>query len=115
MNSLEEIRQYLKNFAKKRDWEQFHSPKNLSIALSVEASELLENFTWIDTKHIDELTDEKRAAIADEIADVQMYLVLLADRLGVNILQAVTTKAEKNEIKYPAEQVKGSAKKYTEY
>lgn len=115
MKDLEEIRQRVASFAKERDWDQFHSPKNLAMALSVEAAELMEHFQWLSEAQSRELDDDTLAAVADEIADVQVYLVRIADSLGVDILSTVKTKMEKNAQKYPAEKVRGSAKKYNAY
>ncbi|MEH6450316.1 MAG: nucleotide pyrophosphohydrolase [Oleispira sp.] len=115
MQDLNQLQAYLRQFAKDRDWDQFHSPKNLSMALSVEVSELLENFQWLTEEQSYTLDQQQRAAVADEIADVQMYLARLADKLDINIGEAIEQKINKNEAKYPAELVKGSSKKYTEY
>lgn len=115
MSELEHIKQKLRSFAQERDWDQFHSPKNLAMALSVEAAELLECFQWLTEAESQEVSGEKLAAIADEIADVQLYLIRLADKLGVDIVEAATQKITRNEAKYPADTVRGSAKKYTEY
>ena len=109
------MRDYLRQFAKERDWEQFHSPKNLVMALTVEAAELLEHFQWLTEEHSQNLAPDQLAAVAEEIADVQLYLVRLADRLGIDILQAVSAKTLKNEARYPADKVRGSARKYTDY
>lgn len=115
MKNLEAIRQCVAKFAQERDWEQFHSPKNLAMALSVEVAELLEHFQWLSEAQSRELDEATRAAVADEIADVQVYLVRIADSLGVDILAAVAAKMEKNAQKYPADKVRGSAKKYNAY
>jgi NTP pyrophosphatase (non-canonical NTP hydrolase) len=115
MQDLNQLQAYLRQFAKDRDWDQFHSPKNLSMALSVEVSELLENFQWLTEEQSYILDQQQRAAVVDEIADVQMYLARLADKLDINIGVAIEQKINKNEAKYPAELVKGSSKKYTEY
>ena len=115
MQDLNQLQAYLRQFAKDRDWDQFHSPKNLSMALSVEVSELLENFQWLTEEQSYTLDQQQRAAVVDEIADVQMYLARLADKLDINIGEAIEQKIVKNEAKYPAELVKGSSKKYTEY
>lgn len=115
MQDLNQLQAYLRQFAKDRDWDQFHSPKNLSMALSVEVSELLENFQWLTEEQSYTLDQQQRAAVIDEIADVQMYLARLADKLDINIGEAIEQKINKNEDKYPAELVKGSSKKYTEY
>jgi dCTP diphosphatase len=115
MQDLNQLQAYLRQFAKDREWDQFHSPKNLSMALSVEVSELVENFQWLTEEQSYKLDEQQRAAVADEIADVQMYLARLADKLDINIGEAIEQKIVKNEAKYPAELVKGSSKKYTEY
>jgi NTP pyrophosphatase (non-canonical NTP hydrolase) len=115
MQDFNQLQAYLRQFAKERDWDQFHSPKNLSMALSVEVSELLENFQWLTEEQSYALDQQQRAAVVDEIADVQMYLARLADKLDINIGEAIEQKINKNEAKYPAELVKGSSKKYTEY
>lgn len=115
MDALESLKIKLQEFADERDWDQFHSPKNLSMALSVEASELVECFQWLTEVQSQNLSPEQRQAVIDEMADVQVYLLRLATKLDVNLLDAVEQKMVKNAEKYPAEQVKGSAKKYTEY
>lgn len=115
MQDLEKVRQRLRDFAKVRDWDQFHSPKNLSMALSVEASELVECFQWLTEEQSRSLTPKQLAAVTDEIADVQLYLIRLADKVGVDIGAAIEQKITKNEAKYPVDKVKGSSKKYTEY
>jgi NTP pyrophosphatase (non-canonical NTP hydrolase) len=115
MQDLNNLQAYLRQFAKDRDWDQFHSPKNLSMALSVEVSELLENFQWLTEEQSHTLDPQQRAAVADEIADVQMYLARLADKLDINIGEAIEQKIVKNEAKYPADKVKGSSKKYNQY
>jgi dCTP diphosphatase len=109
------MRGYLRQFAKERDWEQFHSPKNVVMALAVETAELLEHFQWLSADQSQSLTPDQLTAVAEEIADVQLYLVRLADRLGIDILQAVSAKTLKNEARYPADKVRGSARKYTDY
>ncbi len=115
MKTLDDIRQRAAHFASERDWQQFHTPKNLAMALSVEVAELLEHFQWLSAAQSSELDAQTRQAVAHEIADVQLYLVRLADELDIDIIQAVEHKAELNEKKYPVAKVKGSAKKYTEY
>lgn len=115
MSDFKQLKLYLRDFAEQRDWTQFHSPKNLAMALSVEVAELLEHFQWLTEEQSLQLTDEQRQPVAEEIADVQLYLIRLADRLNIDISTAVTDKTAKNEAKYPVEKVKGSAKKYSEY
>ena len=109
------IQQELEKFARERDWNQFHSPKNLATALSVEASELLEHFQWLTAEQSEQLDQATLEAISSEIADVQIYLLRLADKLGIDIESAVEAKMQENRQKYPADRVRGSAAKYTEY
>jgi NTP pyrophosphatase (non-canonical NTP hydrolase) len=111
MGELEKLRQRLRAFAAARDWEQFHSPKNLASALIVEAAELLEHFQWLTEQQSRSLPPERLRAVEEEIADVLLYLVRLADRLGVDLMQAAERKIALNEKKYPAEEVRGSAEK----
>lgn len=115
MKDLKELKDYMRKFSDARDWVQFHSPKNLSMALSVEASEIVECFQWLTEEQSYSLNQEQKDAVMDEIADVQLYLVRLADQLGVDIGVAVSNKIQKNETKYPTEKVKGSSKKYSDY
>ncbi len=115
MESLEDLKQQLRKFASDRDWDQFHSPKNIAMALSVEVAELLEHFQWLTEDESKNLDAAKLAEVADEIADVQNYLVRLADKLDIDILAAAKIKYAKNEAKYPADLVRGSSKKYSEY
>ena len=112
MNAL---RDALRKFVAERDWDQFHSPKNLSMALSIEASELMEHFQWLTEEQSRKLPPEKLAQVRDEMADVLVYLVRLADKLDVDLLQAAKQKIEKNALKYPADKVRGSMKKYSDY
>ena len=105
----------LRDFVQERDWVKFHSPKNLTMALSVEAAELMEHFQWLEESESRELPPEKRAAVQDEMADVLIYLVRLADELGVDLLDAAVQKMARNEDRYPADKVRGSAKKASEY
>jgi NTP pyrophosphatase (non-canonical NTP hydrolase) len=115
VTDLDEIKKKLRLFALARDWDQFHSPKNLSMALAVEASELLERFQWLSEEQSNNLTVEQLHAVEEEMADVFLYLLRLADKLNINLVRAADDKISKNELKYPAEKVKGSSKKYTEY
>lgn len=112
--SLEQLRAAVRAFAAERDWDQFHSPKNLAMALSVEAAELLEHFQWLSEAASRELGSEQRSEAATEMADVLIYLVRLADKLDVDLLQAAHAKMALNARKYPADQVRGSARKYQE-
>ncbi|MDR5762160.1 nucleotide pyrophosphohydrolase [Caballeronia sp. LZ035] len=112
---LAEMRDLLREFVGERDWSRFHSPKNLAAALSVEASELLEPFTWLASGDQSELDEAKLRAIRHEMADVLAYLVMLADALDVDLYRALIEKMALNRAKYPAERVKGDARKYTDY
>jgi NTP pyrophosphatase (non-canonical NTP hydrolase) len=98
-------------FARAREWEKFHSPKNLATALSVEAAELLEHFQWLTETESRHLDPDTISEIAEEAADVQIYLLMLAEKLGVDLGLAVEAKIEKNRARYPADEVRGSAKK----
>jgi dCTP diphosphatase len=112
---LEKLRMELRRFAKARAWEKYHSPKNLSMALAVEASELLERFQWLTEEQSRSLSAKDLRAIEEEIADVQIYLVRLADKIGVDVGNAVKRKMRMNRSRYPARLVRGSARKYTHY
>lgn len=109
------LRDEIRRFVDERDWNQFHTPKNLSMALSVEAAELLEHFQWLKAGSGDELNAEKLAQIRHEMADVLTYLIRLADKLDVDLEQAVYEKMKLNRAKYPADKVRGDARKYSEY
>lgn len=113
--TLDDLTLALRAFAEERDWEQFHSPKNLAMALAGEVGELLEHFQWQTQGESAELSPDDRPEVEDEMADVLLYLVRLADKLDVDLLAAAERKLAKNAVKYPAEVVRGSAKKYTEY
>lgn len=109
------LRDKLRTFAEVRDWDQFHSPKNLSMALMVEAAELMEHFQWLSELQSGNLAAEDKDAVAEELADILLYLVRLADKLEVDLPEAALRKLVKNEAKYPVEKVRGSAKKYSDY
>ncbi|MBD3670107.1 MAG: nucleotide pyrophosphohydrolase [Gammaproteobacteria bacterium] len=112
---INDLKLRLRQFAREREWEQFHAPKNLSMALSVEASELLEHFQWLSEQQSCELPADKLSEVSHEMADVFIYLIRLADTLDVDILKAVEEKIVLNASKYPADKVRGSSKKYNEY
>lgn len=109
------LRDKMRAFAEARDWDQFHSPKNLSMALMVEVAELMEHFQWLSETQSGQLEPEAKAAVAEELADVLLYLVRLSDKLGVDLRTAALHKLDKNALKYPAELVRGSAQKYSDY
>ncbi len=111
MNDIEQLRERLRAFARARDWEQFHSPKNLSMALIVEAAELVEHFQWLTEPQSTQLDPKTFQAVEEEVADVFIYLVRLSDLLGIDLLDAAKRKIALNEKKYPADEVRGSAEK----
>ncbi len=115
MTDIEKLQKRLQAFADARDWNQFHSPKNLSMALVVEAAELAEHFQWLTQEESAQLPAERLEKVGEELADIFVYLVRLADRLGIDLPAAVDRKIELNEKKYPADRVRGSARKYDEY
>ncbi len=106
---LEVLREAVRRFARERDWEQFHSPKNLSMGLAVEAAELMEYFLWLDAAESRRIGQDpaRLAAVADEIADVTCYVLNLCNVLGIDLSQAVMAKIAKNAVKYPADKVRG--------
>ncbi len=108
---MEDLIQKIIEFRDQRNWKQYHNPKDLAISLSLEASELLENFQW---KSNEEALTERFEQIRDEIADVGIYLLLLADDLGIDLEQTILDKLQKNSEKYPVEKAYGSRLKYTE-
>ncbi|OGS98420.1 MAG: nucleotide pyrophosphohydrolase [Gallionellales bacterium RIFCSPLOWO2_12_FULL_59_22] len=114
-SDLSMLRDRLRAFAGARDWDQFHSPKNLSMALMVEAAELMEHFQWLTEAQSAGLPPEVKRAVGEELADILLYLVRLSDKLGIDLREAALHKLEKNAVKYPADLVRGSAKKYSEY
>jgi len=117
MNSkitLEVITQRIREFRDARDWAQFHNPKEMAIAISIEASELLEHFLWKTPEESLERVTNKSEEIEDEIADIAIYLFELADNLEINLIDAMDRKIRKNDAKYPAEKARGSHAKYTE-
>jgi dCTP diphosphatase len=113
--ALRALQLRLAAFAAARDWEQFHSPKNLAMALSVEVAELVEEFQWLSEPESRELDAERLERVRLELADVFIYLLRLADRLDVDLMRAADDKIALNERKYPAERVRGDARKYTDY
>ena len=111
MNKVEKVLAEILKFRKERDWEQFHNPKDLAISLSIEASELLENFQW---KNSQVALEENMENIKDELADVLIYSLMLAHDLDLNVSDIIHNKVQKNAKKYPVEKAIGTNKKYTE-
>lgn len=112
--SLVALRNGLRKFAIARDWQQFHTPKNLAMALSVEAAELLEHFQWLTAEQSQRLDARTRRAVADELADVLLYLTRLADVLEIDPLAAARRKLRLNAKKYPVAKARGNARKYND-
>jgi NTP pyrophosphatase (non-canonical NTP hydrolase) len=114
-DSLVELRQKIDAFVNERDWAQFHSPKNLAMAMIVEAAELVEHFQWDTITESYELSSEKRQEVSHELADTFVYLLRLAEVTGIDLIKAANEKIALNAIKYPVEKAKGSNAKYTVY
>lgn len=112
---IRELTEAQRAFARERDWEQFHTPRNLAAAMSVEAAEVLEHFQWLTDAQSTQLDPGRREAVARELADVLLYLVRLADVLGIDLVAAARAKMLLNASRYPADQVRGSSRKYDEY
>jgi NTP pyrophosphatase (non-canonical NTP hydrolase) len=114
MTDLDGLREQLRVFAEERDWAQFHSPKNLAMALAAEAGELLEIFQWLTEAQSRSLTPATQAQASDEIADVLLYLIRMSDELGIEPIEAARRKLIANAEKYPVAKARGSSRKYTE-
>ncbi|MBI5040462.1 MAG: nucleotide pyrophosphohydrolase [Gammaproteobacteria bacterium] len=114
-DSLEQLRVRLARFAAERDWDQFHSPKNLSMALIAEAAELVEHFQWLTESASQALAPAKLAEVRLELADILIYLIRIGDKLGVDLVAAANDKIALNETRYPAEKVRGDARRAEEY
>ncbi|WVN41784.1 nucleotide pyrophosphohydrolase [beta proteobacterium MWH-UniP1] len=112
--STANLQKALTNFVKERDWEQFHTPKNLATSVSIEAAELLEVFQWLTPIESENLTANQIKRAGDEIADVYLYLLLLCKKLGFDLEEIAFNKLADNVKKYPADKARGSSKKYTE-
>lgn len=113
-DSLLELRDTLRQFANEREWGRFHSPKNLAIAISVEAAELLEHFQWLSEADCTDIHPEMKAKVGEELADVLLYVVQLADKVNLDLTTAAREKLQKNAVKYPINKARGNNKKYTE-
>jgi NTP pyrophosphatase (non-canonical NTP hydrolase) len=114
MNELTDLQERYVKFRDERDWEQFHTPKDLAISLLLEASEVLEHFQWRTPEEIKKYTQEHKTDISDELADVLSYVLLMAHALDIDLVKAAKEKLDKNEAKYPAHKARGNHKKYTE-
>jgi dCTP diphosphatase len=114
-SNLDELARTIRAFADERDWDQFHTPKNLAMGVAIEAAELMEEFQWLTPEQSGALAPEALQAVRHEMADVFVYLVLLADKLGVDLLAAAAEKIALNAAKYPADTVRGKSAKYDKY
>ena len=114
-NDFDTLKQRLREFADTRDWNQFHSPKNLCMALGVEVAEITEHFQWLTEEQSNNLTRNKLDEVATELADTLLYLIRLADKLDIDLLASAFSKIELNRQKYPVDKSRGNAKKYTEF
>jgi dCTP diphosphatase len=112
---LDDLIKKIKKFRHDRDWDQYHSPKNLAMALVVESSELAEHFQWLTEEQSDNLPPDKLAEVKEEVGDVLIYLANLCDKLGIDPIDAAHNKLEKNKEKYPVSKVHGKATKYSDY
>lgn len=114
-DSLNDLRARIDAFVQERDWAQFHTPKNLAMAMIVEAAELVEQFQWDTPQESQQLTPEKREAVSHELADTFVYLLRIAEVLKIDLIEATNAKIELNAKKYPVEKARGSNARYTEY
>ena len=114
-SDFDRIKRQVRQFVVEREWDQFHSPKNLSMALIVEAAEMVEHFQWLTEEQSCNLAPEKLAEVELELADIQIYLLSLAEKLQLDVIAAVDKKLALNAEKYPADKVRGSSRKYSEY
>ena len=115
MSDLNQLRMRIRQFAEARDWDKYHAPKNLAMALIVEAAELVEHFQWLTEAQSQTLAPDKLFQVGEELADIQIYLIRIADQLNVDLLDAVDKKILANAEKYPVEKARGNAKKYNEF
>lgn len=114
MTSVEAITEKIRRFRDERDWAQFHNPKDMATAISIEASELLEHFLWKTPEECEARVTSHRAEIEEEVADIAIYVMELADNLGIDLIAAMEQKLARNAEKYPVEKAKGSNAKYSE-
>jgi NTP pyrophosphatase (non-canonical NTP hydrolase) len=114
MNEFDDLTRRVREFRDARDWAQFHSVKNLASSVCIEAAELLEALQWVEGDDAEREALGRRSEIAEELADVSIYLLLIADKLGIDLAEAIDHKLRKNAAKYPVERARGSSRKYTE-
>ena len=114
-DSLKDLQIMIRKFCDDRNWDQFHNPKDLSISLALEAAEVLEHFQWKNDDEMSRHSIDKKEEVGEELADVLYWVLLLANKLDIDLVNAFKKKIDKNEVKYPVEKSKGSHKKYTEF
>lgn len=114
MSDLMRLRQMIRDYVEERDWDQFHNPKDLTISLALESSELLEHFQWKTTEEIEDYLVKSKHEVEEELADVFYCVLLIANKLDVDLEQVLSKKMIKNRNKYPIEKARGNYKKYTE-
>jgi dCTP diphosphatase len=114
-DQLQDLKERIRRFAEERDWDQYHSPKNLAMALIVEAAEFVEHFQWLTEEQSQSLSADKRVEVETELADILIYVIRIADRLDIDLYNAALEKLQQNAGKYPADKVRGLSKKYTDY
>jgi NTP pyrophosphatase (non-canonical NTP hydrolase) len=115
LDSLDNLNKRLKTFAQNRDWEQFHNPKNLAMAMIAECAELVEHFQWLTPEQSMNLSEEKHEEVALEMADILIYLIRCAERLDIDLIQAADRKIVINEARFPENKVRGDARRASEY
>jgi len=113
--TLQDLKERMARFVRERDWEQFHTPKNLSMSIAIEAAELMEHFQWLTVEQSKNLDAEALAALGEELADIVIYALSMANMLEIDLAETVLAKMAKNSRKYPSDQVRGKAHKYTWY
>lgn len=113
--TLRDLQQVIKKFCSDRDWDKFHNPKDLSISLSLEAAELLEHFQWKNPDEVKEHLIRNKSEVGSELADIFYWVLLIANKLDIDLIDAFDKKMEKNAAKYPVDKAKGSHLKYTEH
>ncbi|MBI5183147.1 MAG: nucleotide pyrophosphohydrolase [Nitrospinae bacterium] len=111
---MEELLKDIRQFNEERDWGQFHTPKNLAMSLAIEVAEVMEHFQWLTQEEGNNLSIDKKREISEELGDVMIYLVNLADKLNIDLLKAAQMKIEKNRRRYPITKAKGNSNKYLE-
>lgn len=113
--TVAQLREEVLTFVRERDWEQFHTPKNLSMSIAIEAAELMEHFQWLSAEQSQRLDDNARQAVSEELSDIVIYALSMANALQLDLSLAIRAKMEQNIRKYPSDKVRGKAHKYTYY